>query len=639
MIFKFYESGIVHLFSTLKEQFNLMKNIIFFCLILHFTSSAQTDRWQQRIKYVMDVHLDVAANKITGKQIITYINNSPDTLNKIFIHLFWNAFKPNSMMDVTSRNSENLVLGKDVTGKDVTDFDKRFKKRIYELTPEEEGYCKVLKLTLNGRRQQIKEHETILEVNLDKQILPGSSVIFNIEFECQVPKLSRRSGRDNPEGVRYSMGQWYPKVAEYDYEGWHTDQYIRGEFYGVWGDYDVNITLDKTYKIGATGVLQNSSSIGWGYDKEGSSLKPVQGNVRIWKFSAKNVHDFVWAADPDYKHITRRITNGPLLNFIYKNNPATDAKWQATADTCAIIYSFMAKTLGTYPYPVYSFLQGGGGGTEYPMATLVKDYSLETAIHEWCHSWYQMMLGSNENLYAWMDEGFTDYAEARVLAWLHNKDFFASASEYGLYFRMVASRFDEPMSTPSNYFSTNYASNVNAYYKGAIFLRQLGYIVGEKNIDKILLEYYRLWRFKHPNPNDFIRVAENVSGMQLQWYKQFMMYTTKTVDYGIDSLWEDNGISKIRINRIGEMPMPVDIILKFKDSSEELHYIPLNLMFGEKPAEDNNPRAVHKEWQWTHLTYILEIKRKLTDIKEIEIDPSKRMADVERKNNLLQFNW
>ncbi|MEO6454602.1 MAG: M1 family aminopeptidase, partial [Ginsengibacter sp.] len=344
-------------------------------------------------------------------------------------------------------------------------------------------------------------------------------------------------------------------------------------------------------------------------------------------------------ADPDYKHITRKILNGPLLHFIYKNDLTTDANWQATADTCAIIYPFMAKTFGDYPYPVYSFLQGGGGGTEYPMATLVKNYSLETAIHEWCHSWYQMMLGTNENLYGWMDEGFTDYAEARVLAWLHNKDFFESAQEYNLYFRMVTSRFDEPMSTPANYFSSNYAYNTNAYYKGAVFLRQLGYIVGEKKLDEILLRYYKLWRFRHPNPNDFIRVAEKVSGMQLQWYKEFMMNTTKIIDYKIDSLWEEKGISKIRLKRVGQMPMPVDLELRFKDSTKELHYIPVNLMFGEKDEESNTQRTVHEEWQWTHPTYIVEFKRKLADLKQVEIDPSKRLADIERKNNLLQLNW
>ena len=611
--------------------------VIISAFLLTNTVVAQPDRWQQHIKYLMDVNLDVVTNKITGKQTITYTNNSPDTLKRIFIHLFWNAFRPNSMMDVNSRSTENLVIGKGRSGASTTDFDRRFRKRVNDLIPEEQGYCNILKVVVNGKDQQIKLHETILEIVLDKAVLPNSSMVLNTVFECQVPKLTRRSGRDNQEGIRYSMGQWYPKVVEYDYEGWHADQYISKEFYGVWGDYDVNITLNKSYKLGATGELKNADAIGWGYDKEGSALKEISGTNRTWKFSARNVHDFVWSADPDYKHITRKTTDGPLLHFIYKTE---EAKWQTTADTCAMVYPYMAKTFGVYPYPVYSFLQGGGGGTEYPMATLIRNPGLETAIHEWCHSWYQMMLGTNENLYGWMDEGFTDYAEARVLAWLHHKDFFASAPEYDAYFTLATSIFDEPMSTPSNYFYTNYAYNTNSYYKGAVFLRQLGYIVGEANIDKILLEYYRSWRFKHPNPNDFIRVAEKTSGLQLQWYKEYMLYTTKTVNYAIDSLWEENGLSKIRLKRIGEMPMPIDLQLTFKDGSTEMHYIPSNLMFGEKLNENQaQKRETHEEWRWTHLTYVVEFKHRLTELKIAEIDPTKRMADIDRKNNVLELTW
>ncbi|MBL7741939.1 MAG: M1 family metallopeptidase [Chitinophagaceae bacterium] len=600
-------------------------------------AAAKGQYWQQRIKYVMDVHLNVKTNKLTGKQAISYTNNSPDTLSKIFLHLYWNAFKPNSMMDVSSRSTEGLVIGRGTGGKEVTDFDRRFKRRIVDLMPDEQGDCRVVKFIFNGKPQQLKLHETILEVLLDKKIIPGTTVVFNTEFECQVPLLTRRSGRDSPEGIRYSLGQWYPKIAEYDYLGWHADQYIRGEFFGVWGDYNVNITLDKNYKVGATGELQNASEIGWGYDKEGTPFKDIPADERTWKFSAKNVHDFVLSADPAYKHITRKTINGPLIHFIYKDDKNSDKDWKATADSCALIYPFLAKTFGPYPYAVYSFLHGGGGGTEYPMATLVKNHSFETAVHEWCHSWYQMMMGSNENLYGWMDEGFTNYAEARVLAWLRNKAFFENADEYRLYFNLAKSPFDEPMSTPANSFNTNYAYNYNSYYKGSVFLRQLGYIVGEHTLDKILLEYYKTWRFKHPNPDDFIRVAEKTSGLQLQWYKQYMVNTTKTIDYRIDSLWEDGGRTNIRIRRMGQMPMPIDMQITFKDGSKELHYVPLDLMFGEKPVEDSTNRKVYPEWKWTHETYIIESARRIADISVVEIDPTLRLADIERKNNRLKL--
>jgi hypothetical protein len=604
-------------------------------------SLAQAPRWQQRIKYSMDINLDVSANKLSGKQIITYTNNSPDALHKIFIHLFWNAFRPNSMMDISLRNSENIILGNARDGSSINDFDRRFRKKISDMTADEQGYCKIVKFLFNGKQQETKLYETILLVNLDKPILPHSTVVFNTEFESQVPLLSRRSGRDNPEGVRYSMGQWYPKVVEYDQMGWHADQYISREFYGVWGDYDVRITLDKNYKVGATGELQNKVETGWGYDTEGSKLKSnIVGPVRTWKFSGKNIHDFVWSADPDYKHFTRKIPGGPILHFIYKDNQAIDALWKTTADTIALIFPYLNKTFGNYPYPVYSFLHGGGGGTEYPMATLIRNGSLETAVHELCHSWYQMMLGTNENLYAWMDEGFTDYAEAKALAWVRKKEFIPSADDYEAYIRLARSRFDEPMCTPANYFTTNFAYNTNSYYKGAIFLYQLGYITGEKTVAKILLEYYNKWAFRHPGPDDFIRIAEKVSNMELAWFKEYMVNTVNTIDYAIDSLWEEGGISKIRIKRIGLMPMPIDLQLTFKDGSTEMHYVPLDLMFGEKPAENiNQLLQVHAAWLWVNPTYVIEFKKRLGNISKVEIDPTKRLADVDRRNNVLELNW
>jgi hypothetical protein len=609
-------------------------------LVLPFVSFSQPGYWQQKIKYVMDINLDVATNKITGRQQISYTNNSPDTLKKIFVHLFWNAFQPGSMADISIQYAENITLGTSAKGEKVSDFDRRFKKKIYEMTPAETGWCHVTNFSVNGQKQKIKEYETILLVELSKPILPKTTVQIETVFESQVPKLSRRSGRDSDEGIRYSMGQWYPKIVEYDKLGWNADDYTSREFYGVWGDYDVKITLDKTYKVGATGELQNPASIGWGYDKEDTELKNIATEKRSWRFVGKNIHDFVWSADPGYKHITRRVANGPLLHFIYKNDSAIEKLWQTTADTCAMVFPYLSKTFGRYPYPVYSVLHGGGGGTEYPMATLMRNGNLETAIHEICHSWYQMMLATNENLYAWMDEGFANYAEAKALAWLRNQPFEPDASEVDAYTRLVRSPFDEPMSTHANFFTTNYAYNSNSYTKGKLFLLGLGYITGEKALEKTMLEYYNRWAFKHPTPDDFIKIAEKTSGMQLQWYKQYIVNTTKTSDYKIDSLWEEDNETRIRLRSVGEMPMPIDLQVTYKDGSKAMHYIPVSLTYGSKKNEDEkNPFTEHDPWGWLLPTYTISIKGKLTDMAKLEIDPSGRMVDLNRKNNILELKW
>jgi aminopeptidase N len=250
------------------------------------------------------------------------------------------------------------------------------------------------------------------------------------------------------------------------------------------------------------------------------------------------------------------------------------------------------------------------------------------------------MMGSNESLYAWMDEGFTSYAESAVTHWLKGSDStFAWDGDYRTYIALARSKFEEPMSTHADHFATNYAYGNAAYAKGAVFVGQLGYIIGDSLLHKTLINYYNAWKFKHPNPNDFIRIAEKTSGIDLDWYKEYMVYTTKTVDYSIDSLWMDENGTSVRIERKGEMPMPMDITITFRDSSKERHYIPLNLMYGEKPAEDSVSRTVYPAQRWTHREMTITSKRKLTEILNVEIDPSKRLADIDRNNNKLELKW
>ncbi|MEO8108395.1 MAG: M1 family metallopeptidase [Ginsengibacter sp.] len=604
--------------------------------------SAQSDRWQQRVKYDMKVDVDVKTNRFSGIQKLAYTNNSPDQLDRVFIHLYWNAFQPGSEMDVRSQELGKILIN----GR--PEWDGRVTDRISKLTPDEIGYQKIKSIKLDGVEQATKLHGTILEVDLNKPISPKSTVNFLIDFEAQVPLQVRRSGRDNEEGIRFSMSQWYPKMCEYDYEGWHPTPYVAREFYGVWGDYDVTITIDKSYKLAGTGVLQNASEIGWGYDKAGTPLKNISSEKRTWHFVGNNVHDFVWAADPNYEHLVRK-EDGITLNVIYKKVDSLQKSWERVADAAVTVLPYMEKRFGKYPYPQYSFIQGGDGGMEYPMATLIKSPSLGTVFHEWMHSWYQMMMGTNESLYPWMDEGFTTFAEGEVSAYYNKVMNITNAREeqlplnhagsYNGYYFLMKQKLEEPLSTHSDHYNTNLAYSINAYSKGDMFLEQLGYIVSDSVRDKIMLEYYKLWRFKHPNASDFVKVAQDVSGIQLDWYKEYWVYTTKSIDYSIDSLWEENGVSKIRLRRIGQMPMPVDLQLTFKDSTKELHYIPLDLMFGNKPAESNETRIVHDEWNWTNPTYVVEFKHPLTDLVLVEIDPTKRMADVDQKNNTLKLNW
>jgi hypothetical protein len=637
---------------------------IFTCILVLCISSAaiaQPDRWQQRVNYKMDVTVDDENNTFSGNQRLDYWNNSPDTLHVIYYHLYWNAFQPGSMMDARSIEiGKKLIRGR-------SDWDGRVKDRISNLKPNEIGYQNIRNLKVNGQLQKTTLYETILKVELSKPILPKTTVLIELEFEAQVPVQIRRSGRDNAEGVRFSMAQWYPKICEYDYQGWHPTPYIAREFYGVWGDFEVNITIDKKFIIGGTGYLQNPHEIGHGYEKYATlPYKAPKGNTLTWKFKAPNVHDFVWSADPDYIHNSKMTRKGLVLHSFYKIDSNALAKqfnelparlkanrdvtsfiksykteWDTVLNFAAKALPFIDKTFGEYPYKQYSFLQGGDGGMEYPMATLLKGAGNGVVIHEWMHSWYQMILGTNESLYPWMDEGFTSYAEARVNNKLKgDTDTFPHQGAFDSYIMLSKSDFNEALTTHSDHYSSNTAYSINAYSKGEVFMEQLGYIVGASMRDSILLAYYNTWKFKHPNVIDLLRVAEKKSGIQLDWYKDFFVNTNKTIDYGIDSLWDEGGKLKIRLRNLGTMPMPVDVELTYKDGSKEIAYIPQYLMFGGK--ENETPaikRTVGQPWKWTHPTYVIEVDRKLMDLKKVEIDPQKRTADIERRNNALELNW
>ena len=195
--------------------------------------------WQQHVDYQMDIDMDVNNYQYKGKQKLVYTNNSPDVLNKVFYHLYFNAFQPGSEMDVRSRT--------------IADPDPRVGDRISKLKPNEIGYIKVNTLKQNGMALNYNTVGTVLEVDLATPIQPGESVTFNMDFDAQVPLQIRRSGRNNKEGVALSMTQWYPKLAEYDFEGWHADPYIGREFHSVWGDFDLKLTIDKNYVVGGTG--------------------------------------------------------------------------------------------------------------------------------------------------------------------------------------------------------------------------------------------------------------------------------------------------------------------------------------------------------------------------------------------------
>lgn len=585
--------------------------------------------WQQEADYKMEIDFNHKKHQFKGNQTITYTNNSPDVLDKLFYHLYFNAFQPGSMMDTRSRN--------------IADADGRVGSRINSLSKDEIGYQKIKWLKVNGKKVKYEVVGTILEVDISKnKIGPGETATLEMKFEAQVPAQIRRSGRNSKEGIDYSMSQWYPKLSEYDYQGWHANPYVAREFHGVWGDFDVTIKMDKKYMIGASGVLQNAQKIGKGYS---DVVEPNRNDKLEWNFIAENVHDFVWAADPDYEHIRYEAYDGTILHFLFQPNERTSLNWNNLPKVMDGALKYVNERFGKYPYPVYSFIQGGDGGMEYPMATLITGERsfvslVGVSVHEWMHSWFQMIIGTNESLYPWMDEGFTSFGSAETMNYLREQKLLLgdvsenpmAGSIIGFSSNHAGSDLDEPISTHADHFTTNRAYGIGAYTKGSIFLEQLQYIIGRKSFASGMHRYFDEWKFKHPNPNDFIRIMEKESGLELDWYKEYMVNTIKYPDYAIDTIYDKTLV----LRQNGEMPMPVEVVLTTEKDKKEVYYIPLRMMRGEKPNEWSKDVDYNlmEDWPWTHPTYTLELNCKLKNIKKIEINPTINFIDLDRSNNV-----
>ena len=608
------------------------------------TISAQNNTyWQQKVAYKMDVTMDVKNYQYKGKQELIYTNNSSDTLHRVFYHLYNNAFQPGSEMDIRIQNISDPDA-RMITKIKKLDGSEKKESRISKLLPNEIGYLKISNFKQDGVIAKAIEVGTILEVTLAKPLLPNSKTTFTLDFEGQVPLQIRRSGRNNSEGVVLSMSQWYPKMAEFDFEGWHADPYIAREFHGVWGDFDVNITIDKNYILGGSGYLQNKNEIGYNYQDKGIVVSvPKKTKTLTWHFYAPNVHDFTWAADKDYLHDVVQVPDGTTLHFLYKNNPKIIDNWKKFQPKIVDLMQIYNKTVGKYPYNQYSIIQGGDGGMEYAMCTLILGEGTYEGLvgvtaHEMAHSWFQHVLASNESKHGWMDEGFTSFLEDFGLNEVAEKKAenpFIGA--YNGYFSMVKSGKELPQATHADRFDDNRTYSITSYSKGEVFLAQLQYLIGKENVLKTLKRYYTDFKFKHPTPNDIKRSAERVSGANLDWYLVDWTQTTNTIDYGIKEVAEKNEATKVTLERIGRMPMPMDILVEYVDGSKETYYIPLRMMSYEK--ENPTPeikRTVLRDWAWVETNYVFEISKPKSSIKKITLDPSGWMADVKKDNNVFE---
>ncbi|NOT38092.1 MAG: M1 family metallopeptidase [Saprospiraceae bacterium] len=617
--------------KNIKKMIKLLKLSIGCIVLFSFSLSGQDCRWQLKVRYDMEIDFESEENEYEGEQKLTIFNNSPDTLDKLYYHLYFNAFQPGSDMDIKS-----LLID---------DPDPRVGSRISKLTENEIGFISPQKIKQNGKKLKYEIEGTILFLQLEKALLPGDSTTIEMKYEAQVPIQIRRSGRNNKEGIDYSMAQWYPKLCNYDRHGWHADPYIGREFYAPWGDFKVAINIDSKYVLAGTGYIHDEAC-----------YLPTEKKKRKWIFNAPNVHDFVWAADPDYVRNVHTLKDGRTLQFFHQPNPKYDSAWLQFPVIMEKALEFIEKNYGPYAYNTYSFIQGGDGGMEYPMATLITGNRplvslVGVSLHEWMHSWFQMMLATNEAKYPWMDEGFTSYAEDETMNYIKSIGLIPGQKSTDRPMRTSIESFvkflntgmEEPLSTHSDHYGRNQAYGVASYVKGSLTLMQIKNLIGEKAFRKGMLEYYWKWRFRHPEPDDFFRIMEKAGGIELEWFQEYWVNTTKVIDYAIDTVLENKNQTEVVLKRNGPFPMPIEIKVVTK-KSEYLYYIPLDLMRGNKYQRKDDFKSgkqeekimIQKPWHWVNPIYKLSLDFPLKDIISIEIDADQQLPDVERNNQVFK---
>ena len=606
---------------------------IVFSAISIFSFSQQNAYYQQSAKYKMDIDINAQNFTYQGNQTLTYINNSPDELKVVYFHLYWNAFKPNSMMDQRvqsqGKNGDSRLQTNGVS-------------RLASIPKEEEGAQNIHWIKQNGKDLKFEIQETIMKVELNTPIKPNSSTTFTMEWDAVIPQQIRRSGRNNREGIDMSMTQWYPKIAEYDYDGWATFDYIGREFHAPFADFEVNIKIDKDYIIGAGGTLENPLEVK-GYDQN-ANIKSDSKNKATWKWTAKNILDFAFAADRDYTVESFTILDGPKIYYVYQKSEKTQL-WEESKPYVTKFFQLMNATLGRYAYPSYAFIQGGDGGMEYGMCTLMlgEGRTLEglvgLMVHEGGHSWNQQMLAYNESVRPWMDEGFTSYYDDLIMHQLFPpKEPVANpfVNSIKSYVNFTKTGKEEPAVWLADHHDGGNAYSIASYVKGEVFLVQLGYIVGEQNLSLIMKEFFNQWKMKHPTERDFLHIAQKTSGMDLKWFQHYWINTTKTIDYAIKNVKYEANSTTITLENKGSIPMPIDFSILTKDKKVVNYQIPMSMTHVWKTKDIYGDFNTLDYWKWTQKEYTFTIPYNKSQISALGIDFSQRLADVKPEDNFVE---
>ncbi len=631
-------------------------------LTIVFASTAQAEYWQQRVAYKIQASLNDTTRVITGTEQLVYWNNSPDTLRFVYFHAYPNAHREGSRMDRRQQSFYNFGLA--------------------DSKPEEWGKMKIeyVRGVSSSWNLPVQLDETIFKVDLPSPLAPGDSFIFDIDFQTKIPS-GEAAGRTEFTDGQYKAVYWYPSICVYDWKmGWVNNQFLgSGEHYGEFGAYEVYITLPAHYIVAATGLLQNKEEVlpdslrqkldiqhfkdkQWGSDA-GVIIPKVPGVTKTWKFKGDNVTDFTWVADPTFRIGEAEWEGIKIYSYAQEKHAA---RWQDAAEIGRQGIEYFSKNYGRYPYPQMS-ITDSYDGMEYPMIVLCGGESPSYRLllwHEIAHNWYMGAVGSNPVDRAFLDEGFTTFLEVNVIEALHgrkgNVSFWDTKWKKKLY-PVDEDRVNRGYRNYLFWHKTGFAQRsiieadrapermvyrTSSYYKTVVLLFNLQYVLGDSVFARGMKNYFELWHFKHPYEENFQAAMEEAAGYKLEWFFDQWINTNRTADYGIggvraketgkagDSAYLVTG----KIYRSGELVMPIDLGFTDKYRSTAFFSIPINDY--RKPTYGARSFG-NADWKFLPIWDQVRLPEKEYEFevylpskpKEIEIDLSGRLADVNPLNN------
>jgi hypothetical protein len=572
--------------------------------------------WQQRVDYRINATLDTATHVIRGREQIRYTNNSPDALSYLWMFLEQNIC---SRSGITEKLDQPPL---------------RFLGSTFDFSCKGfPGGVTLEHIRTGGQELRPAVYGTTMRVDLPRALAPGRTLDLDIAWRFTVPPYG--AGRMGRDGSLYQIAQWYPRLAVYDdVRGWNHEPYIgAGEFYLEYGSFDVSLTLPSNFTVAATGTLQNPEAVLTPEQRSRitkglSSTEPVAvitaaeaGKVgaasrpSTWRFTADSVRDFAFAAGSQLRWDTS-VYRKILVHTLYRPSAP---EWEEANKMVREALQYFSEQWYPYPYPHMTSVEGPIEGMEYPMLTFdprapSREERQWVLAHELGHQWMPMIVGSNERLYPWMDEGFNTFIDLAAAA-----RYFAG-TPYGdsievhplhLYKDHAIPGQEQPLITRPVEVRDLFWTG---YQKPALMMQTLRYeVLGKERFDAAFRAYLRAWAYKHPTPADFFRLMRDASGMDLDWFWRDWVFTTAGLDQAVDSIGKTRDGEKIFLSNRGSMMLPLEMDLTFTDGSNERVRLPVEM------------------WnQGSRFAYRL---RSAKEVRRVVIDPRRVFPDVDRANN------